>query len=195
MPSSFFHGRIIAATLALAVLGGGIAAAASAKTVTIGGPFALTAADGATVRDADLRGRWLLVTFGYTFCPDICPTTLAAVAEALDRLGADAARVQPVFITVDPQRDTPAVVGAYAAAFDARILGLTGAPERIAAAASAYGVHFRSHAVDAADRFYAVDHSTRLHVMDPDGAFVRAIAHDETSQGMADILRGIMSRH
>jgi protein SCO1/2 len=136
----------------------------------------------------------MLVAFGYTFCPDVCPTTLASVAEALDLLGEAASRVQPVFITVDPARDTPEVMGAYAAAFDARILGLTGAPEQVAAAAAAYRVHYQSHAADAADRFYAVDHGTRLYVMDPDGAFVRAIAHDAPPDEIAAALRRIMNQ-
>jgi protein SCO1/2 len=191
----FFRKRIIAATLAACAMALAGASGAAARTVTIGGPFALTAADGAAVTDADFRGRWLLVSFGYTFCPDICPTTLATVAQALDLLGPDAARLQPVFITVDPARDTPEVMGAYTAAFDARIVGLTGSPERIAAVAKSYGAHFETHAAGPDDRFYAVDHTSRLYVMDPDGAFVRAIAYHETSESIAGTLREIMNRN
>jgi protein SCO1/2 len=192
--SGFHRRRIAAATLAAWALAFGLGAGATARTVVIGGPFALTASDGRTVTDADYRGRWLLVSFGYTFCPDICPTTLASVAEALDRLGPDAAQVQPIFVTVDPARDTPAVMGAYTAAFDARILGLTGSPERIAAVAKAYGAHFETHESGPDDRRYAVDHTSRLYVMDPDGAFVRAIAYHESSETIAATLRAIMNR-
>jgi protein SCO1/2 len=190
----FFRKGIIAAALVSCGMALAVGPGAAARTVTIGGPFALTAADGGTVTDADFRGRWLLLSFGYTFCPDICPTTLASVAEALDILGPDAGRVQPIFITVDPARDTPAVMGAYTAAFDARIIGLTGSPERIAAVAKAYGAHFETHESGPDDRFYAVDHTSRLYVMDPDGAFVRAIAYHETSESIAGTLREIMNR-
>jgi protein SCO1/2 len=190
----FFRKRIIAAALAACATATAADRGAAARTVTIGGPFALTAPDGRTVTDAEFRGRWLLVSFGYTFCPDICPTTLATVAAALDRLGPDAARVQPIFITVDPARDTPQVMGVYTAAFDARILGLTGPAESVAAVAKAYGAHYETHETGPDDRGYAVDHATRLYVMDPDGAFVRAIAHHETSESIAGTLREIMNR-
>jgi protein SCO1/2 len=166
----------------------------SAKTVTIGGPFELIASDGSTVTDADFRGDWLLVFFGYTFCPDLCPTTLATVTEALDELGPDAERLRPIFISVDPNRDTPEVLGAYTAAFDPRIVGLTGAPERIAAVADAYRAHYRSHQIDAADAFYAVDHSAYLYIMDPDGAFVRAMDARAPSAEIAGTVRAIMRR-
>jgi len=98
----------------------------------LGGPFTLENGAGKTVTDRDIRGRYVLVYFGYTFCPDVCPTTLNAVADAMERLGPKADRVQPLFITVDPKRDTPAVVQQYAAAFGTRIVGLTGTPEQVA---------------------------------------------------------------
>jgi protein SCO1/2 len=96
---------------------------AGAAPLTVGGSFALTAPDGTTVTDKTYRGKWLLVFFGYTFCPDICPTTLNEIAAALDRLGSDAAKLQPLFITVDPERDTPEVMGQFTAAFDAPLSG------------------------------------------------------------------------
>ena len=103
--------------------------------MTIGGPFTLSTPDGTTVTDQTYRGKWLLVYFGYTFCPNSCPTTLLEVATALEKLGLDAAQVQPLFITVDPQRDTPKVMQQYTQSFDPRIVGLTGTPQQIAAAA------------------------------------------------------------
>jgi len=95
----------------------------------VGGPFTLVSGDGHTVTDRDFRGKYLLVYFGYTYCPDVCPTTLNAVAGALDKLGSTADRLQPLFITVDPRRDTPEVIKQYTAAFSPRLLGLTGTPK------------------------------------------------------------------
>ena len=103
--------------------------------LTVGGPFTLIDGDGKRVTDQTYRGEYLLVYFGYTFCPDVCPATLNNVADALDKMGAKAARVRPLFITVDPKRDTPAVVKQYAAAFGPRFVGLTGSGEQIAAVA------------------------------------------------------------
>ena len=113
--------------------------------VTVGGPFTLTAPDGTTVTDETYRGKWLLVFFGYTSCPDICPTTLSEIAAALELLGPDAAKLQPIFITVDPERDTPEVMGRYTGAFDPRIVGLTGSPQQIAAVAAQYGAYSERH--------------------------------------------------
>ncbi len=151
----------------------------------IGGPFTLQDGDGHPVTDRDFRGRFLLVYFGYTFCPDVCPTTLNEVANALDTLGPKADRVQPLFITVDPQRDTPAVVRDYAASFSPRIEGLTGTPEQIAAVAREYRVYYAPQRPAGAGDGYTVDHSSILYLMDPDGRFVVPIRTDETGQAMA----------
>ena len=105
---------------------------ATAAVPRIGGHFALSMPDGRRVTDATFRGKWLLVYFGYTSCPDVCPTTLSAMALALDKLGPLADKVQPVFITVDPERDTPQIVGEYVKDFDPRFVGLVGSPERSA---------------------------------------------------------------
>ena len=121
-------------------------ARAATSAVTIGGPFTLSTTDGTTVTDQTYRGKWLLVYFGYTFCPNSCPTTLLEVARALEKLGLDAVQVQPLFITVDPQRDTPKVMQQYTQSFDPRIVGLTGTPPQIAAAAREYGAYYVRHA-------------------------------------------------
>ncbi|MDA8249700.1 MAG: SCO family protein [Rhodospirillales bacterium] len=156
----------------------------------IGGPFALTDGAGHAVTDRDLRGRYLLVYFGYTFCPDVCPTTLTAVAGALDRLGKRAERLQPLFITVDPLRDTPRVVRDYAAAFSPRILGLTGTPEQIARVARAYRVYYARHRTGEGPDDYTMDHSSILYLMGPQGRFIAPIAADEPAGQMAaDIAR------
>jgi protein SCO1/2 len=156
-----------------------------AAAAGIGGPFTLTAGDGRTVTDRDFRGRWMLLYFGYTFCPDVCPTTLNEVAAALDKLGAKADRVQALFITVDPRRDSPAVIRDYTAAFSPRIMGLTGTPEQIAEVAREYRVYYAPQAAGAAGGGYTVDHSSILYLMDPDGRFVVPIRTDETGAAMA----------
>jgi protein SCO1/2 len=153
--------------------------------VTIGGPWTLIAPDGATVTDQSYGGKWLLVFFGYTSCPNTCPTTLYEVAVALERLGPDAAEVQPLFITVDPQRDTPDVIGEYTRSFDSRIIGLTGDAEQIAAAAKEYGVYYVTHTYGAGAEDRVVDHSSYLYVMDPQGKFVRAFDADTPGDRIA----------
>lgn len=150
----------------------------------IGGPFTLENAAGQTVTDRDLRGRYLLVYFGYTFCPDVCPTTLNEVAGAMDALGKRADRVQPVFITVDPKRDIPKVVGDYVAAFSPRILGLTGSAEQIAAVAQAYRVYYAAQSSKDGGA-YTVDHSSILYLMGPDGRFITPIRADQSAAEMA----------
>src|SRR6266542_5971239 len=118
---------------------------AANSPVMIGGPFTLTSPDGATVTEQTYRGKWLLVYFGFTSCPDSCPTALLEIAAALEKLGPGADRLQPLFITVDPLRDTPAVMGNYTQSFDPRIVGLTGTPQQIAAVAQEYGVYYAPH--------------------------------------------------
>ncbi len=155
----------------------------------VGGPFALVDHTGRPVTDADFRGKHLLVYFGYTYCPDVCPTELGVMAQAMDRLGPLAEKVQPLFITVDPKRDTVAHMAGYVELFHPRLVGLTGTPEQTAAAAKAYRVY---HAVptgqDAAGGDYLVDHSSFIYLMGPDGAFQRVFAAGaEPDQIAADI--------
>src|SRR6476660_152848 len=118
---------------------------AATSPVTIGGPFTLIAPDGTTVTDQTFRGKWLLVYFGYTFCPNICPMTLHEIATALEKLGTDATKMQPLFITVDPQRDTREVLEKYTRSFDPRIVGLTGSPQQIDAVTHEYGAYSARH--------------------------------------------------
>ena len=151
----------------------------------VGGPFTLEDGNGRQVTDRDFRGKYMLVYFGYTFCPDVCPTTLNEVANALDRLGPKADRLQAIFITVDPNRDTPAVMKQYAAAFSPRLLGLTGTPEEIARAAKAYRVYYAEHRTGPGPNDYSVDHSSILYLMDPDGKFVAPIQADQTGADIA----------
>ncbi|HEX9646484.1 MAG TPA: SCO family protein [Alphaproteobacteria bacterium] len=169
----------IAATVAFAfVLAWGpdapVREAGRTGTPAIGGPFTLVDGDGRTVTDADFRGRTLVVYFGYSFCPDVCPTTLAIMARAIDLLGADGEAVVPVFITVDPARDTPAVVGAYVANFHPRMVGLTGSAEQVEAAAKAYKVYYAKAETEAAagSDEYLMDHSSIIFLIGPDGRYL-----------------------
>ncbi|MEA2817739.1 MAG: hypothetical protein QOI93_5576 [Rhodospirillaceae bacterium] len=165
-----------------------------AATVTVGGPFTLAASDGTTVSDATYRGKWLLVFFGYTFCPNICPTTLLEVADALRRLGPDASELQPLFISIDPDRDTPDVMAAYTRSFDLRIVGLTGTAAQIASVAKEYGAYYAPHRTGPGVDDYVMDHGTYLYLMDPNGQFVRGFDADTQGAVIADKLREMMAR-
>jgi protein SCO1 len=167
---------------------------AATSPVTIGGPFALTAPDGTTVTDQTFRGKWLLVYFGYTFCPNTCPMTLNEIATALEKLGTDAAKMQPLFITVDPQRDTPEVLKQYTQSFDPRIVGLTGSPQQIDAVTREYGAYAVRHKTGPGPEDYVMDHSTYLYVMDPGGKFVRAFDADTSGDRIADALRELLAQ-
>lgn len=181
------------------LLGAGLAGAAAWMAIQgnpapteIGGPFRLTAGDGRTVTDADFRGRWMLVYFGYTHCPDACPTALADMANAVDALGADAARkVALLFITVDPERDTPAVMQDYVRAFDAPITALSGTAEQIAAAARAYRVYYQKHPRD--DGGYDMDHSSIIYLMDPRGVFTANFTHETPPEAITAKLRSVLT--
>ena len=171
--------RVVLAGLVALLVAGGLAVwvfgvpAPAQQAAAIGGPFTLTDGAGKTVTDADFRGKYMLVYFGYTFCPDVCPTTLNDVGQAMDKLGKLAVDIRPVFITVDPARDTPAVVRQYAAAFSPRLVGLTGTPEQIAAVAREYRVYYAKHVTGPGPGDYTMDHSSILYLMDAKGPLRR----------------------
>lgn len=148
-------------------------------TPAIGGPFALTDQDGKPCSSAEFRGRFMLVYFGYTTCPDVCPTTLALMGDALDKLGAERSRVVPIFITVDPDRDTPAQLKSYLKAFGPDFVGLTGSVPAIAKVAGEYRVYFKKQALPGGG--YGMDHSNVIYLMGPDGRF--ATYWDDTAIG------------
>lgn len=163
--------------------------APTALQAQVGGPFTLIDHEGRTVTDATYRGKTTLVFFGYTNCPDICPLGLARLAEVMDALGADAAKVQPIFITVDPQRDTPAVMKSYVEHFDPRMAGLSGTPEQVAAAAKAYRVYFKIHGDAATNPNYLVDHSGFIYVMNRDGGFVGTFTPESKIETAVALIR------
>jgi len=159
----------------------------------IGGPFTLIDGNGKTVTDRDYRGKYMLVYFGYTFCPDVCPTTLNAVSDALDRLGPKADRITTLFITVDPKRDNAAAVKQYAAAFGPRVVGLTGSVDQIKAAAKAYRVYYAEHRTGPGPDEYSMDHSSVLYLMGPDGTFVAPLRAEQSGADIATALARFVS--
>ena len=157
-----------------------------------GGPFTLTDHNGRTVTDGTFRGRFTLLYFGYTFCPDLCPTNLLTMAEAVEALGPEqAGRVQPLFVTVDPERDDPAALRDYMAHFGPRFLGLRGTPAQTRAVLRAWRIHRRKvpagAGADADD--YLVDHATLTFLMGPDGKFRTLFPHDTRAEKMTATLR------
>jgi protein SCO1 len=158
----------------------------------IGGPFVLTASDGTVVTDKTFRGRWMLIYFGYTHCPDICPTTLLAVSQAMQKLGPLAANVEPIFVSIDPERDTSAVVDEFVRSFDPRIVGLTGKPAEIAALAKQYRVFYKKEPIEGSDDYF-MEHSSYIYVMDSDGNYVTLFAHTEEPDEIASRLRELLA--
>jgi protein SCO1/2 len=148
-------------------------------TAQIGGPFSLIDQDGVKRSSSDFRGRFLLIYFGYSYCPDVCPTTLSLMGDALDKLGTKADRIVPVFITVDPERDTPAKLKPYMAAFGPRFVGLTGDLASIKKVAGLYRVYIKKEPLEGGG--YGMDHSSVIYLMGPDGQFVTY--WDDTSIG------------
>ncbi len=165
----------------------------SGGIVRIGGPFTLVDHDGKTRGDGDFRGEHLLIYFGYTYCPDVCPTALSDMALAMDALGDEAAKVRPIFITVDPSRDTPERLKPYVANFHPRLVGLTGSETAVAAAAKAYRVYFAKSKTEAAPGEYLMDHTSIIYLMGPDGRYLTHFTHGVTAETMAKRIRENLS--
>jgi cytochrome oxidase Cu insertion factor (SCO1/SenC/PrrC family) len=187
--------RVLMAALAVLVLAAAALVAARWLTpadpaaqadVPIGGPFKLTDQNGREVSDEEFRGRLMLVYFGYTFCPDICPLGLTTVSDAIDRLPAEIQdEVVPLFITVDPARDTVEVMREYVGSFSPRLIGLTGNEAAIASTLRAYRVYARKPDAETGDGRYLVDHSTFTYLMGRDGKYLAHFGHSTTSEEMA----------
>lgn len=151
----------------------------------VGGPFSLVDHTGKAVTDQDFRGRHMIVFFGFTHCPDVCPSGLQVIANALDQLGPRAEQVTPVLITVDPERDTPAQLAEYVKSFHPRLVGLTGTPEQVQAAAKAYRVYYKKVPDPKSAAEYTVDHSSIIYLMDPKGEFVTHFTHGTPAEAIA----------
>jgi len=177
-----------AAVLVLSQGGQGPAVQTSGKAL-IGGPFTLVDQTGKTVTDQDFRGRYMLVFFGFTHCPDICPAELQVMSAALDALGPKADSVVPFLITLDPERDTQAAMAAYVKNFGPRFVGLTGSSEQIAAAAKAYRVAYSKFQQDKTSSDYTIDHSALVYLMGKDGEYITHFAYGTPASQMTETLR------
>jgi cytochrome oxidase Cu insertion factor (SCO1/SenC/PrrC family) len=159
----------------------------------VGGPFALVDQNGVQRTDADFRGKLLIVFFGYTTCPDICPSELMEIGLALDRLGQAGSDVQPLFITVDPERDTPEVLAKYVTNFHPRLIGLTGTPEQIRAVGDAYKAYYAKYQPpDSA--VYLIDHTGFTYLMGRSGEYLGFFPPGTTSDRMVEIIRQHLTR-
>ena len=158
-------------------------------TAAIGGPFTLVTTSGEDVSDQTYRGKWLLIFFGYTSCPDACPTALNNISVALEKLGSDAAKLQPLFVTEDPHRDTRELMGDYLQSVDSRIIGLTGTQDQIDRVLKEYRVYVVQERSEADDNDYLVSHSAYIYLMNPNGKFVNVVQGDETGENIAVWLR------
>ncbi len=153
--------------------------------------FSLVDGAGNQVTEASYRGDFMLVAFGYTFCPDVCPTTLQTISLVLDELGGAAKDVQPIFISIDPERDTPAIMGKYVAHFHERIVGLTGTAGNVAATAEAFGASYKK--VPRPDGNYLMDHSAYIDLFDRQGGYVYSFAYDDPVEKIVAITRKYMA--
>lgn len=191
----------IASLVAAGLLAGGLLAyltvagpgfAPPAEVVTgkpaVGGPFTLTDHTGKRVTEKDFLGKYMLVFFGFTNCPDICPSGLQVMSAALDKVGAKAADVVPVFITLDAKRDTPEKLEQYLKSFHARIVGLTGTEEELAAAAKAYRVYAQKITDEKSPDSYSYDHSAIFYLMGKDGVFLAPLPHTTSVDELANSL-------
>lgn len=163
----------------------------STGKIEVGGPFRLTDHTGKPRGDADFRGRYMLIYFGFTYCPDICPTTLAVMAEALDSLGPDAKKIVPILISIDPERDTPQVLAEYVKAFGPSFIGLTGSVAEIKDVEKKFRVYAVKQPLGdapAKDANYGVDHSNVLYLLGPDGKvihfYTEAISPDDLAKDL-----------
>ncbi|MDP1873507.1 SCO family protein [Phenylobacterium sp.] len=165
--------------------------AGSQAQTDVGGPFQLVNQDGQAVDESILDGRWSVVFFGFTYCPDICPATLQSLAAAQEQLGPRGADLQTVFISVDPERDTPEQLKTYLSleAFPKGVVGLTGTPEQVEQVAKSYYVYYRKSG-EGPD--YTIDHSTAAYLMDPKGRFNRVLAYGIAPDEMARLIRAAM---
>jgi cytochrome oxidase Cu insertion factor (SCO1/SenC/PrrC family) len=159
----------------------------------IGGPFALVDHTGKPRTDADFPGKLLVIYFGYTYCPDICPADLLAISQALDRLGAAAHEVQPIFITIDPERDTVEHLSDYVSAFHKSLIGLTGAPDQIRKVATAYKAYYAK--VESDDhKNYVVDHTAFIYLVGKDGRYLGFLPPSTTPERLGEVIRQQLSR-
>jgi protein SCO1/2 len=184
--AAFFAGLVLCFAVVLLVTRN-LSSPVAQQIAAVGGPFKLIDQNGKEVSDQDLKGRPFLVFFGFTHCPDVCPTALFDVSQIMRALGPDAERTRALFITVDPERDTPAVLKEYLSSFDPRLTGLTGDPAALAAVAKAYRVYYKKVPLDQGG--YTMDHTAIVYLMDKEGRFVAPFSLKRTTDAAAADLR------
>jgi cytochrome oxidase Cu insertion factor (SCO1/SenC/PrrC family) len=180
---------VIAAALALTLRVDG---PQGSGTALIGGPFTMVNQKGETVTEKTYAGQYTLVFFGFTFCPDVCPTELQVITAALNQMGADAEKITPIFVTVDPERDTPAVMANYVTSFHPRLQGLTGTPEQVAAMAKAYHIFYQKVPDAKNPKDYEMDHSAIIYLMGPDGKFLKHFTYSTDAKVLAEALQKVL---
>ena len=161
----------------------------SSGAALIGGPFELVMHDGSTVTNETFNGELMLIYFGFTFCPDVCPTELQIMSNALDLVGDDAEQVRPILISIDPERDTAEAMAQYVSHFHPRMTGLTGTAEQIAAAARAYRVYYERVEDPGSNAAYTMDHSSIVYLMDKEGQFITHFGPGTQPEKMAETIR------
>lgn len=161
-------------------------------TPLIGGPFTMVNQKGETVTEKTYTGKYLLLFFGFTYCKDICPAELQVMTAAFAQMGADADRITPIFISVDPDRDTPQVMASYVSNFDSRLQGLTGSPEQLAAMAKAYHVFYKKIPNPNDSKDYEMDHPAILYLMGPDGKFMKHFTYSTDAKALAEALQKVL---
>lgn len=161
-------------------------------TALIGGPFTMVNQEGETVTEKNFEGHYTIYFFGYTFCPDVCPTELQVLTAALKELGPDGSKITPVFVSIDPERDKPKIIGEYVANFDSRLVGLTGTPEQLAAMARAFHVFYKKVPNAKDPQNYDMDHSSILYLMGPDGKFAKHFPYTTDAKALALELKSVL---
>jgi len=164
----------------------------SSGAALIGGPFELVKHDGSTVTNETFKGELMLIYFGFTFCPDVCPTELQIMSTALDLVGEDAAQVRPILISIDPERDTVEAMAQYVAHFHPQMTGLTGTPDQIATAAKAYRIYYQRVEDPSSNAAYTMDHSSIVYLMDKEGQFITHFGPGTKPEKMAETIRAAL---
>jgi cytochrome oxidase Cu insertion factor (SCO1/SenC/PrrC family) len=164
----------------------------SVGTPDVGGPFTMVDHSGQTVSEKTYLGKPMLLFFGFTYCPDVCPTELQVMAAALESMGDAGSEIQPIFVSIDPARDTPEVMKAYVENFGPRFIGLTGTAEQVGIMARAYKVFFEKQPNEAAPDQYLMDHSSTIYLMGADGKFLKHFSYTTDAAKLADGLRAAL---
>jgi len=178
------------AYVAVAFLGDRQPATGSQSETAFRADFELTDHLGTFRQDEDFAGKWLLVFFGFTNCPDVCPTTLSEVAAVMEGLGEEATRVQPLFISIDPERDTPTALAEYVPLFDAGFIGLTGTPDQVARTAAKFYVYYEKITEAASPEDYTMSHTSQLFLFDPESEYVKVFAYGTSAEDILADLEG-----